>query len=128
MNTILDYFFAIFHGILVIFDLIGWLWRRTRRLHLLISGLIILSWFGLGILYGWGYCPCTDWHWEVKRELGETNLPYSYLKYYLDKLTGLSWNPLLVDSVVLITGLLAFAQSCCLNLRDYRSDAFRRRG
>jgi hypothetical protein len=26
-----------------------------------------LSWFGLGLFYGIGYCPSTDWHWRIKR-------------------------------------------------------------
>jgi hypothetical protein len=121
MCTFLDYFFIVFHGSLVIFDLTGWAWRRTRRIHLITIGLTILSWFGLGIFYGWGYCPSTDLHWEVKRKLGETNLPNSYVKYYVDKLTGFTWDPLVVNAVVLILGLLAFALSCWLNLQDYKS-------
>ena len=118
MYTILDYFFNVFHGSLVLFNLTGWAWQRTRRIHLITTGLTILSWFGLGIFYGWGYCPCTDWHWEIKHKLGETNLPNSYVKYYVDKLTGFTWNPLAVDRAVLILGLLAFALSCWLNWQD----------
>ncbi|CAG35922.1 DUF2784 domain-containing protein [Desulfotalea psychrophila] len=121
MNTFLDYFFIIFHGGLVIFNLTGWAWRRTRRIHLLTIGLTVLSWFGIGIFYGWGYCPCTDWHWQVKHELGATHLPNSYVKYYVDRLTGLSWDSLLVDAVVLTLGVLAFVLSSWLNIRDHRS-------
>jgi len=120
MYTFLDYVFIVFHGSLVIFDLTGWAWRRTRRMHLVTISLTVLSWFGLGIFYGWGYCFCTDWHWGVKRELGETNLPNSYVKYYADNLTGFTWDPLAVDVIVLILGLLAFILSCWLNLRDYK--------
>ena len=121
MYTFLDYFFLVFHSSLVIFNITGWAWKRTRRIHLIAIGLTILSWFGLGIFYGWGYCFCTDWHWEIKRILGETNLPNSYIKYYVDKLTGFSWDPSTIDMVVLVTGLSAFALSCWLNLRDYKS-------
>jgi len=127
MYTFLDYFFIVFHGSLILFILTGWAWKRTRRIHLITTGLIILSWFGLGIFYGWGYCPCTDWHWEVKRKLGETNLPSSYVKYYADKLTGLTWDPLLVDAAVLILGLLAFALSCWFNRQDSTSRRYARR-
>ncbi|MBW2630711.1 MAG: DUF2784 domain-containing protein [Deltaproteobacteria bacterium] len=121
MYTFLDYFFNVFHDSLVLFSLTGWAWKRTRRIHLITTGLTILSWFGLGVFCGWGYCPSTDWHWGVKRELGETNLPNSYVKYYVDKLTGFTWDPLVVDTAVLILGLLAFALSCWLNLRHYNS-------
>jgi hypothetical protein len=126
MYTLLDYFFIVFHCSLVLFNLTSWAWRRTRRIHLITIGLTILSWFGLGIFYGWGYCPSTDWHWEIKRKLGETNLPNSYIKYYVDKLTSISWDPLVVDAAVLILGLLAFALSCWLNWRDYNSHRYTR--
>ena len=118
MHTILDYFFSLFHGSLVLFNLTGWAWKKTRRIHLITTGLTMMSWFGLGICYGWGYCPCTDWHWKIKHKLGETNLPNSYIKYYIDKLTGLTWDPLTVDAVALILGLLAFALSCWFNWQD----------
>ena len=121
MYTILDYFFNVFHGSLVLFSLTGWAWKRTRRIHLITTGLTVLSWFGLGIFYGWGYCPCTDWHWKIKRGLRETDLPNSYVKYYVDKLTGLTWDPLVVDAVVLILGLMAFALSCWFNWQDSAS-------
>jgi len=124
MYIFLDYFFIVFHSCLVLFNLTGWVWKRTRRIHLITIGLTILSWFGLGVFYGWGYCPCTEWHWEVKLELGESNLPYSYVKYYMDKLTGCKWDPLLVDAAVVVLGLLAFALSCWLNLQDYKSNRY----
>jgi Protein of Unknown function (DUF2784) len=119
MFTFLDYFFIVFHWSLILFILTGWAWRKTRRMHLITTGLTLMSWFGLGIFYGWGYCPSTDWHWEIKRKLGETNLPNSYIKYYVDKLTGLSWNPRVVDATVLILCLSAFALSCWLNRREH---------
>lgn len=121
MYPFLDYFFVLFHGAWVLFNLTGWAWKRARRIHLLITGLTLSSWFGLGIFYGWGYCPCTDWHWKIKRELGETNLPNSYVKYYADKLTGWSWDPLAVDATVLILGLLVFFLSCRFNWQDRMS-------
>ena len=120
MYAFLDYFFVTFHTGLVLFDLTGWAWKRTRRIHLIVMGLTIVSWFGLGLFYGWGYCPCTDWHWAVKVKLGETNLPNSYVKYYVDRLTGRGWDPFVVDAGVLIIGLSVFALSCWLNVRDSR--------
>ena len=126
MYTFLDYFFIVFHGSLILFILTGWAWRKTRRIHLITIGLTIFSWFGLGIFYGWGYCPCTDWHWKIKYKLGKTNLPNSYVEYYLNKLTGFTWDPLLVDAVVLISGIVAFALSCWLNWKDWNSHQYAR--
>jgi hypothetical protein len=72
------------------------------------------SWFGLGLLYGVGYCPSTDWHWRIKRARGETDLPNSYVNYCLDGLTGMNWDPLLIGSIVLLIGLTALAVSSVL--------------
>ena len=119
MYATLDIFFLSFHTTLIAFILTGWIWPRTRRLHLLIIGLTCMSWFGLGLFYGIGYCPSTDWHWRVKTARGEIGLPNSYLKYYLDRLTRLSWDPRLVDATVLLLGMAAFGLSIALNWRDW---------
>lgn len=116
---LLDLGLLTFHGLLVSFNLLGWVWRRTRRLHLFAISATLLSWFGLGVVYGWGYCPLTDWHWDVKRALGETGLPASWVKYYLDRLTGVDWNSGAVDLLVIGSGVGAFAVSLALNLRDW---------
>ncbi len=121
MYRVLDILLLLFHSGLILFNLVGWIWRRARRTHLLCISLTVLSWFGLGIFYGWGYCPCTDWHWQVKEILGETGLPASYIKYYLDKLFGYAWNSVLVDVVVVTFGLGALAVSVWLNWQDWRN-------
>lgn len=120
MYAFLDIFFLIFHTTLVGFNVTGWIWKRTRRIHLVVITMTIFSWIGLGFFYGFGYCPCTDWHWRVKRALGETNLPASYVKYYLDGVTGLNWDPRFVDWSVAIIGLVAFVASAWLNWRWWR--------
>ncbi len=114
----LDIFFMVFHFGLILFNLTGWLWYKTRRLHLYVISATIFSWIGLGIFYGWGYCPCTDWHWQVKRALGETDLPASYIKYYLDLVFGFTWDPFLVDVLVAGLGISAFLVSLILNFRN----------
>ena len=113
----LDYFFVIFHFGLIAFNLTGWIWQKTQKLHLYVISATIFSWVGLGAFYGWGYCPCTDWHWQVKRVLGETDLPLSYVKYYLDLVTGFSWDPFIVDVIVAVTGVVAFLTSVLVNFR-----------
>ena len=120
MYTLLDIFSLIFHSSLVVFALVGWIWKQIRRTHLLVLSLTMCLWFGLGIWYGFGYCLCTDWHWQVKARLGETNLPISYVAYYADRLTGLDWNASTLDLIVAVFGLAAFGISMWLNLRDWR--------
>jgi Protein of Unknown function (DUF2784) len=107
MLSFLNFIFTLAHLALIIFNLTGWIWKRTRKAHLVVLGLTTASWFVLGIWYGWGYCPLTDWHWDVKEKLGETNLPNSFVKYYADKISGSNISVTLVDNVTL--GCLVFA-------------------
>ena len=84
----LDFFFLIFHAIVTLFNLLGWIWKKTRKANIILLLLTAFAWFGLGVFYGIGYCPLTDWHWKVLEKLGENNLPYSYIKYLIDRITG----------------------------------------
>jgi len=120
MYLFLDYFLLVTHSALVLLILSGWIWARTRRLHLAAILLTWVSWVGLGFYYGFGYCVCTDWHWQVKGRLGETRLPNSYIKYYLDRLTGVDWDRLAVDGLVVGCAAAALGLSLWLNGRDWR--------
>ena len=125
LYTFLDYFFMVFHSLIVIFNVFGWIWKKTRKLNLIILLLTGLSWTVLGIFYGFGYCPLTDWHFKVLRKLGEYDLPNSYIKYLIDRLLGLDVNAGLVDQLTLIVFIVAFAISLILNLRDRIFDPLR---
>jgi hypothetical protein len=108
MYRLLDIFFFVFHSALILFILLGWLWRPARKAHLVVVGLTALSWFGLGIWYGFGYCPCTDWHWQVRYQLGHVDMPNSYIKFLVDACTGWDTNARLVDT----TTVAAFGAAC----------------
>ena len=117
----LDWFFVIFHFILVIFNLTGWIWVKTRFWHLITMGSTMFSWLVLGAFYGLGYCFCTDWHWQVKRKLGETGLPYSYIKYYVDQIFDVSANAQFVDGVTAGVFGTLFIVTIVLNVRGRKS-------
>ncbi|MEM9998935.1 MAG: DUF2784 domain-containing protein, partial [Bacteroidota bacterium] len=118
---LLDLGFTFAHGGLVVFNALGWIWHRTRRAHLVTLGLTFVSWFGLGLVYGLGYCPLTDWHWDVKRARGETDLPASFMKYALDGITGIDWSPPVVDVLTVGMALMALGCSIALTVRDRRT-------
>jgi len=80
--------FFVFHTLWIGFNCVGWAWKRTRRWQLATVGLTALSWFGLGAWYGWGYCPCTDWHWKVRERLGYVDPP-SYIQLLVRELCGI---------------------------------------
>lgn len=99
MYVLLNIFFTLCHILLIGFNLLGWIWIKTRKWHLLSILATAASWFLLGIWYGIGYCPLTEWHWEVKRNLGESDLPNSFIKYALDHLFNTNMNASVVDAI-----------------------------
>jgi hypothetical protein len=116
---ILDIFFVVFHSSIIIFNLFGWIWKKTRILNLILLILTGSSWLFLGLIVGvLGYCPLTDWHFDILEKLGKTDLPSSYMKYLADRLTGMSFNTATVDKVTLYVFLAALIISIILNARD----------
>lgn len=111
----LDTSFFVFHTALILFILVGWIWKRTLKLHLAAVLLTAFSWFVLGLRYGIGFCPCTEWHWRVKMLLEEPELPHSYLKYLADTWTGKDFDPFLVDVLTFLGFFLAAALSIARN-------------
>ena len=122
MLEALDFFYTILHLAIIGFNLFAWIWPATRRAHLIVIGATAASWFVLGIWYGWGYCPITDWQWDVKEKLGETNLPSSFIKYFADKITGRDFSPSLVNTVTLIVFLVAIIVSIYFNFFHHRRE------
>ncbi|MGQ9471949.1 MAG: DUF2784 family protein [Candidatus Aminicenantales bacterium] len=114
----LNIFFFIFHSCLIIFNLFGWLWRKTRLANFIVIGLTLSSWFLLGLRFGYGYCPFTDWHWQVREKLGFRESPPSYTAFLVRELTG--WEPgdTLVNSLTLGLLIAALAGSVVTNVRD----------
>ncbi|HEY2721025.1 MAG TPA: DUF2784 domain-containing protein [Chitinophagaceae bacterium] len=115
MLTFLDITLTAAHFLLIGFNLFGWIWRKTRRAHLITVAATAFSWFILGIWMGWGYCPITEWQWRVKAKLGESNLPNSFIKYYADKISGKNINPSIVDVATLVSFLIIIGLTIYLN-------------
>ena len=118
MLEFLNFFFFVFHTVFTFFNITGWAFRKTRRLNLATLLLTAFSWFVLGIWYGWGYCFCTDWHWQVREKLGFHDQRQSYIQFLVYKLTGKLFNEELVNYTTLIVFLLSLALSILLNVRD----------
>jgi hypothetical protein len=119
MMRFLDIFFTVFHTCIVLFNLFGWIWKKTRLANLITLLVTAGSWGILGIFYGFGYCPLTDWHFSVLTRLGYTNLPDSYLSFLFTRLTGLPIDQTLVDTVTLWGLIVALAFSLFLNIRHW---------
>jgi hypothetical protein len=116
----LNIFFFVFHTAFTLFNIAGWWFPATRKWNLLTLLLTAFSWFILGIWYGWGYCLCTDWHWEVREQLGYRDEQQSYIHFLVLKLTGIDFGKTLVDTITVVIFVLSLTISVILNGRDQK--------
>lgn len=107
----------ILHISTIIFNLIGWIFPKTRKAHFVFLLLTLFSWFGLGLFYGWGYCPLTDWQWQIQRNLGNFDLPHSYIKYLIDNVFSANFPPFWTDVITVL--FFAFALICSLKVNFF---------
>ncbi len=120
MLAFLNVFFFVFHSAVIIFNLFGWIWKKTRLANLILLCATAFSWFFLGIWYGFGFCPCTDWHWQVRMKLGLYDSSTSYLEFLVENFTGQDVSRTIVDIFAVAFLAAAFAVSIVLNVRDYK--------
>ena len=106
-----DITLTVFHLIFIVFVLIGWFFKKLRLIHFYSVLVVAISWFVLGLYYGFGYCPITDYHWRIKEMRGEYNLPYSFIEYIIEKPTGLDVSTDLVNYATLGLFLSVFVIS-----------------
>jgi len=110
MLQVLDVFFTVFHTGLVLFILIGWYFESARKYHQLVLLLTLTAWLIVGLYIGTiGYCPLTDWHWDIKRALGETGMSSSFVGYMLEEYLGIRLAKIwydIVSAVGLVFGVL----------------------
>jgi len=116
---VLNFFFFFFHTSLIIFNSIGWIFPKYRKWNLITLLLTAFSWFVLGIWFGWGYCICTDWHWNVRDHLGYYDGSSSYIHFLILKLTGINFAEELVNIFTIIVFFSSLLISLWLNIRDY---------
>lgn len=102
MLHFLDVLLTIVHLAIVLFNLLGWIPKRMRKAHLISIMVTAACWFLLGIWFGYGYCPVTDWQWRVKEALGERNMPGNFIEYFAEKISGYDFDSGFVQTV---TGL-----------------------
>ncbi|TCD00161.1 DUF2784 domain-containing protein [Pedobacter psychroterrae] len=115
---ILDYLLTLLHLLIVGFNLLGWIWPATRRAHFIVVVVTASCWLLLGIWYGIGYCPLTDWQWQLKEHLGEQGLPNSFIKYMVDKVSPVAVYSDTIDT--LTAGGFAIAAFMSVYLNFFR--------
>jgi hypothetical protein len=121
MLAALDIAFIVFHTALIVFNSVGWVFPTLRKWHLVSLFLTAFSWIGLGFWYGWGYCICTDWHWQIRQHLGIETDSNSYIHFLIMSLTGLDLDVSLVDALT----VAVFSLSAIISIRLSVFDAKR---
>ena len=111
----MDYMLHLVHLSIMLICIVGWMFEPTRTLHLLVIVGVALSWFGLGKFFGYGYCLLTDTQWRVKRKLGQEPYTESYVKYVLDKVTGLDIDRKITNGLTLYTYIATVVLSLTVN-------------
>jgi hypothetical protein len=120
--VVLDYFLTFSHSALVIFILTGWAFKKSRKVHLIIVSVTLFAWLVIGFIMGSiGYCPLTDWHWDIKRSLGETGLPSSFIKYMVDKIFNVNSGRLFIDAITGIGMVVSVILTITVNFKKNRS-------
>ena len=118
---VLNIFFLIFHTLLIVFNCLGWAWKRTRRWNLICLGITAFSWLVMGLWKGIGYCICTDWHWRVREALGYHMTESSYLDFLVKAFFGWTPPPDLTRAVAGLVFGTSIILSVGLNIRDLRA-------
>ena len=112
-----DYFFFVFHTVLTLFNVFGWIIPRWRLANLITLSLTAFSWFVLGIWYGFGYCPFTDWHWKIRQLLGYTDNSNSYIHFLILNITGTNFSERFADTATAIVFFTAYSISIYYAIR-----------
>jgi len=118
---VLDIAFFAFHTGLVLFNLFGWIWPKTRRWNLYTLLATAASWFVMGIWYGIGYCLCTDWHWQVRQQLGYKDDSPTYIHLMIKLLTGADLDANLVANGTALGFALSLICSIAANLKSAKT-------
>jgi len=118
---ILDILFFIFHSAIVFFNVFGWIHKSTRKYHLIVLGITLFSWCILGIWYGFGYCVCTDWQFQIREKMGIYDESYHYIHFLILVVTGVDTDIDLVSDLTYLVFGSAIFMTLVVNLKPYFS-------
>ena len=112
MLSLLNILFFIGHDLIIVINLFGWIFPSTRRVQRVTLGCTLFSWLVMGAWYGWGYCLCTDWHFQIRRRLGVHQNESSYTQLLLYQMTGQQFSRQFSDSLTLALMVLILVGTC----------------
>jgi len=96
---IVNGFLHLIHLSIVFASVFLWIFPAFRIWHLILQGLILFSWLGIGSLRNDpGFCLITDWQRQWNKKYGYS-FPVSYMIYLYQKLHLNAVNKKTVDTV-----------------------------
>ncbi|MEZ6061956.1 MAG: DUF2784 family protein [Planctomycetaceae bacterium] len=122
MLSFLNIAFFVIHNTLIVFNLTGWIWPKTRKLHLVTMGMTLFSWLVMGAWKGWGYCACADWHFQIRRRMGIHAGESSYTELLFNQVPGLKVTRTFADIVTITVLVLILFVTAFVWLRTKSSN------
>jgi hypothetical protein len=104
---------------LIAFNLVGWIFPRTRKLHLATIAATMFSWIVMGAFRGWGYCLCADWHFQIRRQLGIHKGESSYTELLFNQLPDVTVSRHFADVVTVSCLVLILLATATVWITDY---------
>jgi hypothetical protein len=93
----------------------GWIPPATRMINWYLIVATFLSWLGLGLVFGFGFCLFTDIQSRIRRRLGIEEPMESFVKDVLDRITGRDLDPAHVEIGTQIVFYFSAAASFYVN-------------
>lgn len=110
------------HNALIMMNMFGWAFRRTQVIHLCTLLATLFSWFVMGAWRGFGYCLCTDWHFQIRNQMGIHEGETSYTQLLLNQIPTVTVTRQFADQLTLsIMVLILIATSVVWTKRFRRS-------
>ena len=110
--------FFVGHTGLILFNVFGWIFPNTRKWNLATLLFTLAAWLLLGLFYGIGYCPLTEWHFQVRRALGYEDTSDTFVHLLILEVTGLNLSSRLVNASSGVVLAVSLAGSIATNVRD----------
>ncbi|NRA68207.1 MAG: DUF2784 family protein [Pseudobacteriovorax sp.] len=111
MLRIMDYSLHAFHCIFILFSIAGWAHPATHEYHLIVQGLVAVSWFGIGYFTYPGFCLLTKLHWLIREKRGLTNQTDSYIYWLIESFIAKGLNKQRIDRIIMLIYVLCTTAS-----------------
>lgn len=87
----------LFHICFMLVIVFGWIPQTTRMLNWYLIVITLLSWIGLGPVFGFGFCLITDIQSRIRQRLVAGGSMSSFVKDVLERTTGRELKPVYVE-------------------------------